>query len=120
MLDGEKKGFSEHKVMLCLDKELYRAFIKLQADKELGRSYAGLLPYVEGLFHMGYITQEVRDSHVLKYSQPLIQIETSSCGVANCHNEAVGFAVYKPRKTKYALCEMHLAEAKIQRNLWDI
>ncbi|MCJ7560350.1 hypothetical protein MUO79_06990 [Candidatus Bathyarchaeota archaeon] len=64
-------GFSEHKVMLCLDKDLYRAFIKLQADKDLGRSYAGLLPYVEGLFKMGYITREVYEVHEKRYSEPL-------------------------------------------------
>jgi len=57
--------------MLCLDKDLYRAFIKLQADKDLGRSYAGLLPYVEGLFQMGYLTREVYEIHAKRYSQPL-------------------------------------------------
>ncbi|MFZ1060880.1 MAG: hypothetical protein WAP47_16985 [Candidatus Rokuibacteriota bacterium] len=71
-------GFQEHKVLLCLDKDLYRAFIRLQADKDLGRSYAGLLPYVEGLYRMGYITKDVYDVHFKKYSEPLIpKIEES-------------------------------------------
>ena len=38
-------SFREHGVMLYLDKTLYKAFIRLQADKGLGRSYAGLLPF---------------------------------------------------------------------------
>jgi hypothetical protein len=66
-------GFSEHRVMLCLDRQLYTAFIKLQADKNLGRSYAGLLPYVEGLYRLGYITKEVYDLHFERYSVPLIR-----------------------------------------------
>lgn len=32
--------FREHGVMLYLDKVLYKAFIRLQADKGLGRSFA--------------------------------------------------------------------------------
>lgn len=57
--------------MLCLDKDVYRGFIKLQADKNLGRAYAGLLPYVEGLYRMGYISKEVYDFHFKKYSEPM-------------------------------------------------
>lgn len=64
--------FQEHKVRLYLDKELYVAFIRLQADKCLGRSYAGLLPFVEGLYHMGYINRDVYQTHVQKYSDKLI------------------------------------------------
>lgn len=59
--------------MLFLSKELYRGFIKLQADKNLGRSYAGLLPFIEGLFKLGYISQEVYESHIKKYSVPLTE-----------------------------------------------
>ena len=67
-----RTGFQEHKVMLFLDKELYVAFIRLQADRAVGRSYAGLLPFVEGLFHMGYINREVYEKHVQKYSDKLV------------------------------------------------
>ena len=63
--------FREHGVMLYLSKDLYNGFIKLQADKTLGRSYAGLLPFTEGLFKLGYITEEVYKRHVQKYSKPL-------------------------------------------------
>lgn len=64
-------GFNEHKVMLFLDSELYVAFIKLQADRGLGRSYAGLLAYVEGLYQMGYLSKETYEKHVQRYSEPL-------------------------------------------------
>jgi hypothetical protein len=58
--------------MLFLDRELYVAFIRLQADKTIGRSYAGLLPFVEGLYHMGYINRDVYQTHVQRYSDKLI------------------------------------------------
>jgi hypothetical protein len=64
-------SFKEHGVMLYLDKTLYKAFIRLQADKELRRSYAGLLPFVEGLFHLGYLSKEDYEKYVQKYSQGL-------------------------------------------------
>ena len=64
-------SYQEHRVMLYLSKDLYKAFIKLQADKELGRSYAGLLPFVEGLYQLGYISKKVYDTYFSKYSQPL-------------------------------------------------
>jgi len=63
--------FREHGVMLYLDRELYTAFIRLQADKNLGRSYAGLLPLTEGLYRLGYITKAVYEEHLKKYSEGL-------------------------------------------------
>jgi len=66
-------GFREHGVMLFLSKDLYLGFIKLQAEKELGRSYAGLLPFTEGLFKLGYISKEVYEIHKRKYSQTLTE-----------------------------------------------
>jgi hypothetical protein len=57
--------------MLCLDKPLYRAFIQLQAAKDLGRAYAGLLPFVEGLHKLGFLSEEEHTIHVKKYSEPL-------------------------------------------------
>lgn len=71
------KGFSfkEHGLMLYLDKQEYLAFIKLQADKGLGRSYAGKLAFCEGIFHLGYFNQEEYDKHIEKYSEGLIHEE---------------------------------------------
>jgi hypothetical protein len=64
-------NFKEHGVLIYLSKDLYNGFIRLQADKGLGRSFAGLLPFVEGLYQLGYISKEVYEKHVRMYSQPL-------------------------------------------------
>ena len=66
--------FKEHGVLMYLSNELYLGFVKLQADKGLGRSYAALLPFVEGLYHMGYITQDVYQAHAVRYSKPLLTV----------------------------------------------
>ena len=58
---------------LFLDKTFYKAFVRLQADKDLGRSFAGLLPFVEGLHTMGYLTDQECEAHVKRYSQPLCE-----------------------------------------------
>ena len=63
--------FREHGVMIFLSRDLYVAFIKLQAEKELGRSFAALLPFTEGLYKMGYISKEVYEAHKKRYSEPL-------------------------------------------------
>lgn len=57
--------------MLYLDKQEYLGFIKLQADRKLGRSYAGKLAFVEGLFHLGYLSKQNYENYVKKYSQGL-------------------------------------------------
>jgi len=64
-------GFKEHGLMLYLDKPLYMSFVKLQGDKSLGRSFAGLLAFVEGLHQMGYITKAQYLRYRKKYSTPL-------------------------------------------------
>ena len=64
-------SFKEHGVLIYLSKDLYTGFIKLQADKGLGRSFAGLLAFVEGLYSLRYISKEVYEEHVKKYNTPL-------------------------------------------------
>lgn len=76
MSDETRKGrlkstFNEHGILLYLDRELYVAFVRLMADKELGRSYAGLLGLVTGFYHLGYISKEVYDKHAAKYTERL-------------------------------------------------
>lgn len=63
--------FKEHGLMLFLDADLYLSFVKLQADKRLGRSYAGLLAFVEGLHEMGYLNERQYEAHKRRYSIPL-------------------------------------------------
>ena len=63
--------FREHGVLIYLSPELYLGFVKLQADKSLGRSYAGLNAFTRGLFEMGYISEEVYEKHMRRYNVPL-------------------------------------------------
>jgi len=63
--------FQEHNLRLFLDRTLYLAFIKLQADKELGRSFAGLLCFVEGIHNLGYIGDQDYEKYQKRYSTPL-------------------------------------------------
>lgn len=68
-------NFKEHGVMLYLSKDLYSGWIKLQAEKNLGRTFAGLLPFTEGLFRLGYISREIYELHLKKYSEPISDVE---------------------------------------------
>ena len=63
--------------MLYLAPELYHGFVKMQADRNLGRSYAALLAYVEGLHRLGYINQDVYEKYTEKYDVPLVVQEES-------------------------------------------
>jgi hypothetical protein len=64
-------SFREHGLMLYLCPELQIAHVKLQADKELGRSYAGLLAFTEGLHTLGYLEKADYERLREKYSQGL-------------------------------------------------
>jgi hypothetical protein len=68
-------NFKEHGLMLYLSPPLYLGFIKLQADKGLGRSYAGLLAFTEGIHALGYISDEDYEIHKRRYSRGLNEQE---------------------------------------------
>lgn len=72
-----KEGFKEHGVLLYLPPELYSAFIRLQADKGLGRSYAGLLALTEGLHCLGYLSEDEHAIYVKRYSRKLTEQKTA-------------------------------------------
>lgn len=63
--------FKEHGIVIYLDKTLLVGFNKLMGDKELGRSYAGLLCFTEGLYRHGYISEQQYRNHKKRYSVPL-------------------------------------------------
>jgi hypothetical protein len=69
------REFKGHGLLLFLDRSLYLAFIKFQADKKLGRSYAGLLIFIEGLHTMGRLSDEDYALFKQRYDKPLIQKE---------------------------------------------
>lgn len=64
-----------HGFLIYLPPELYLGIIKLQADKQLGRVYPVLLAINEGLYQMGYISKEVYEFYLRKYSEKLIKAE---------------------------------------------
>ena len=61
-------GFNDHSYRMFLDRKLYLATVKLQADHGLGKSYSALLPFVEGLHAMGYLDSETFELYRNKYS----------------------------------------------------
>jgi hypothetical protein len=61
----------EHVFYLYLDSPLYNAVIKFQAEKELGRAYATLRIFVEGLKALNLISQDLYEYYKQKYSEPL-------------------------------------------------
>jgi hypothetical protein len=66
---GNLKGnFKGHIYPLCLNRKLYLATIRLQADKRLGKAYSALLPFVTGLNAMGYLSDEDFELYKEKYS----------------------------------------------------
>jgi hypothetical protein len=69
------KDFKEHGVLLYLTPSLYLAFIKLQGDKGLGRSFAGLLAFNEGMHTLGYISDEQYEENRRKYSRKLFEAQ---------------------------------------------
>lgn len=63
--------FKEHQLRLYLDRRLSMAFTRLRADKGLGRSFAGLLCFIEGLHNMGFIGDVDYERYRKRYSTPL-------------------------------------------------
>ncbi len=63
----------EHGFLLYYTRELVIANVKLQAKKELGRSYAALLATTEGYYSLGFLAEEDYLKLKEKYSTPLIQ-----------------------------------------------
>ena len=65
------KDFYQHKFLICLDAPLYLAVIKFQAEHELGRSYAALRIFIEGLKSLNLISQDLYEYYKRKYSASL-------------------------------------------------
>jgi hypothetical protein len=63
--------FREHQLRLFLDRRLSMRFTELRADKGLGRSFAGLLCFVEGLHRLGHLGERDYELYRKRYSTPL-------------------------------------------------
>ncbi len=67
------KEFSqEHIMKICLAPELYLAITKYQVQKEIGKTYAGLLLLTKALYQENLITKEVYEKFVYRYSRKLL------------------------------------------------
>jgi hypothetical protein len=70
------KEFSqEHIMKICLAPELYLAMTKYQVQKEIGKTYAGLLLLTKALYQENLITKEVCEKFVYRYSRKLVPEE---------------------------------------------
>ncbi|MGA3112308.1 MAG: hypothetical protein ABSE15_09825 [Candidatus Bathyarchaeia archaeon] len=70
------KEFSqEHIMKICLAPELYMAMTKYQVQKEIGKTYAGLLLLTKALYQENLITKEVYEKFVYRYSRKLVPEE---------------------------------------------
>jgi hypothetical protein len=65
---------------LCLNPKFRLALIKLQFDKELGPSYAGLYALNEGLHSLNYLSEEDYQTFKKRYSDKLVPDEQQSRG----------------------------------------
>lgn len=75
-MNGSKEhAYREHGLMLYLSPSLYMAFIKLQGNEGLGRSYAGLLAFNEGMHALKYISDKEYEVNKIKYNKKLVAAE---------------------------------------------
>lgn len=70
--DEQAHRFNVHSVMLT--SELEMAVVRLQAERELGKTYAVLYGLVEGLFKLGYLGREDYDLLIKRYSRKLVDV----------------------------------------------
>ena len=64
-------NFRDHQLRLYLDRRLSMRFTELRAQKGLGRSFAGLLCFVEGLHVLGHLGEMDYERYRKRYSTPL-------------------------------------------------
>jgi hypothetical protein len=65
----------EHIMKICLPPELYLAVIKFQVEKEIGKSYAGLLLLTKAAYQEKLITRETYEKFQYRYSRKLVAEE---------------------------------------------
>ena len=64
-----KEYTQEHIMKLCLPPELYLAVTKFQVQKEIGKSYAGLLLITKAAYQEQLITKETYEKYLCRYSR---------------------------------------------------
>ena len=74
---SSRSGFKDHVYRLYLDRKLYLATIKLQAELGLGKSFSAMLIYVEGLHARDILSEADYEVYKAKYSVGL-NVETKT------------------------------------------
>ena len=70
------KEFSqEHIMKICLAPELYLVMTKYHVQKEIGKTYAGLLLLTKALYQEGLISKDVYEKYIYRYSRKLVPEE---------------------------------------------
>ena len=70
------KEFTQEPIMkIWLAPELYMAITKYQVQKEIGKTYAGLLLITKAAYQKQLITKEVYEKYVYRYSRKLVPEE---------------------------------------------
>jgi len=70
-----KEYTQEHIMKICLPPELYLAITRFQVQKEIGKSYAGLLLITKAALQEQLITKEVYEKYLFRYSRKLVPEE---------------------------------------------
>ena len=83
---------------LYLDRKLYLAAIRLQADRKLSKSKAGLLALVEGLHTLGYLSNADYEVYKNKYS---VSLDEESISPSEILRKETKEALYRQLNNHY-------------------
>lgn len=106
----------DHYLPLMLNAKLKMALIKLQADRELGQSYAGLLALIEGLHSLKYLDDEDYLVYSKRYSKKLV--EEVQKGVKDMDPQAVRELDSMTKLFKGVLADWNLPHSKGWKEGW--
>jgi len=114
-----------HCLRLYLDSPLYLKLIQFQATKKLGRSFAGLLIFIEGMKSLDLIDEDTYEYYKRRYDKPLedspikVQVVKPRCFLCGRDAETDVVAVSIQTGKKYSVCRKHLEELK-EHPRWSI
>lgn len=105
----------EYVYRICLDSPLNFKVLEFQLKHKLGKSFAALLIFVEGMKALGLIDNELYEFYRTRYFKPLedspIKVEKPKVKCDFCGQDAVAKATHVSGVTKN-VCTKHLAELK--------
>jgi hypothetical protein len=116
-----KIKFRQHQFIIFLDSPLYLAVVKFQAEHELGRSYAALRIFIEGLKTLNLITQDLYEYYKEKYSQPLkpnFILEDKRPKCVSCSRPATAKVQNIQNGIVQEVCDKHLRDF-LESGKWE-